>query len=375
MSAGHANAAVRFGAELVLKVFRKLEDGMSPELETGRVLAPRAPTLVAPIRGALEYVPTSTRAERATVAVVQGFVANEGTAWEHARAELRRFYERALTRRDELPPATDAPLLELAEGPVPALLRDTMGPYLDMASLMGKRTAELHHALAACDGPAFAPEPYTSFDQRSLYQSLRNLTGRTLRALKPRVPRLPAEAQSDAHAVIQAERALLDRFMPLVAESITSVRIRCHGDYHLGQLLYTGKDFVVIDFDGGPGKPLSERRRKRSPLRDVASMARSFHHAAFVALGDAGVVREADRALLLPWADAWQAFSSAAFVRAYLAAAGAADFLPPSPKQAGILLDAFLLAKALHELEDELNEPRHTVSITLRALVRATRSS
>jgi maltose alpha-D-glucosyltransferase/alpha-amylase len=328
---------------------------------------------VAPIRGALEWVPTNARAEHTTLAVVQGFVQNEGTAWEHGLAELRRFYERALTRREEVPPQPDLALLDLANASVPPLVQDTMGTYLDVAALIGKRTAEMHLALAACDGPAFAPEPYTSFDQRSLYQSLRNLTGRTLRSLKHNLTRLPSDAQEDGRVMSQAERILLERFAPLIAESVASVRIRCHGDYHLGQLLYTGKDFVIIDFDGGPGKPLSERRRKRSPLRDVAAMVRSFHYAAFVALGDAGVVRESDRAVLAPWAFTWQAYASATFVRAYMAAARGAEFLPPAANQAAILLDAFVLAKALHELEDELASRSANVRIPLRALVRATR--
>jgi maltose alpha-D-glucosyltransferase / alpha-amylase len=369
ISAGHASAAVRFGDQLVLKVYRRIEDGACPEVEMGRVLAPRAPALVASIVGALEYVPSRARSEPATLAVLQRFLPNEGTAWEHALSELRRFYERTRVRRDPPPPVEGLPFVLATQTPPHAIL-EAMGTYLDVAALIGRRTAELHGALASVDDPAFAPEPYSPFDQRSLYQSLRNLTGRVFRTLREHVTTLPLESREDGRWLLVNEADVMKRFDRLMTDRIHSLRLRTHGDYHLGQLLFTGKDFVIIDFDGGPTRPLPERRRKRSPLRDLAGVVRSFHFAALVALEDTGAVRESDRAALAPWADAWAAWSASAFLRAYLTQPAVAALLPATQTQTGALLDAFVLAKTLTELQVELDASSPHVTIPLRALVR-----
>ena len=133
--------------------------------------------------------------------------------------------------------------------------------------------------------------------------------------------------------------------------------MRIHGDYHLGQVLYTGKDVAIIDFEGDRQKALSERRRKRTPLRDVAGMLYSFQLAAFTTLLDTTAVREADRALVLPWAVEWQLWVSAAFLRAYLAATEGASFTAKDREETRLLLDVFVLSKALHEVETQLRMP------------------
>src|SRR5207237_1180300 len=156
--------------------------------------------------------------------------------------------------------------------------------------------------------------------------------------------------QDLARRVLSVEDRILKRFEPLLTRRITSLRMRTHGDYHLGQVLYTGKDFVVIDLDGGGDRSLPERRRKRSPLRDVAGMVRSLHSAAFTAMLDDSIVRDTDRAVAEPWALTWTAWAQASFLRGYLEATQGAAFVPADPDQLGLLLDTFVLAQALHEL-------------------------
>src|SRR5262249_12734266 len=162
--------------------------------------------------------------------------------------------------------------------PIPEPVHVAIGEaYLDAAALLGRRTAELHLGLAAVDHPDFRPEPFTSLFQRALYQAMRNLVGQTSDVLSSGAHRLSPDAgRSLADAVLARRTELLARFRRLLEQRIEGERIRTHGDYHLGQVLYTGKDFVVIDFEGEPLRPLSERRLKRSPLRDVAGMLRSF---------------------------------------------------------------------------------------------------
>ncbi len=158
--------------------------------------------------------------------------------------------------------------------------------------------------------------------------------------------------------MLESEGDCLKIFQSILGRKITALRTRIHGDYHLGQVLYTGKDFVIIDFEGEPARPLTERRIKRSPLRDVAGMLRSFHYAAHTALAnqvEAGVIRAEDRLGLEPWARLWNLWISSAFLRAYLRTAGEAAYLPRGREEFETLLHAYHLEKAIYELGYELN--------------------
>jgi maltose alpha-D-glucosyltransferase/alpha-amylase len=224
----------------------------------------------------------------------------------------------------------------------------------------------MHLALASDrDRPGLAPEPFSKLYQRSLYQSMRNLTGRVFQLLRQRLRTLPEGSRAEVQKVLDQEGKILDRFRALIDLKITGTRIRCHGDYHLGQVLYTGKDFVIIDFEGEPARPISERRIKRSPLRDVAGMLRSFNHAAYSAFfsqRESGLIRPEDLAFLESSAEFWRLWVSAAFLKSYLEAAMQGAFIPKTRKELQALLDIFLLEKAVYELGYELdNRPEWTL--------------
>jgi maltose alpha-D-glucosyltransferase / alpha-amylase len=221
----------------------------------------------------------------------------------------------------------------------------------------------LHNVLASdTEDSDFAPEEFTIFYQRSLYQSMRNLTGRVFQSLRK---------HGDYDAIVGLQEEVLTRFKKLIEGKIGSIRIRTHGDFHLGQLLFTGKDFVITDFEGEPLHPLSERRLKRSPLRDVAGMVRSFQYAAYSPLiKDASgiVVRKEDREQLEGWAEAWYSWVSSAFLSGYLSAAQPA-LLPTSERELEKLLDAYLLEKAIYEVGYELNNRPDWLQIPTRGLL------
>jgi maltose alpha-D-glucosyltransferase/alpha-amylase len=369
IGAAHAAASVRYGDRYLLKVFRRLEEGVSPELEMTRFLDEHAPGLTPPVVGIIEH--QRPRAEPRTLAVLQAYVPNEGSAWTHAIGELGRYFERVLTRHRDAPPPDGAPLplLDSAQAEPPPAVAAVIGAYRDSAALLGRRTAEMHLALASRpDEHAFRPEPYAPLDSRSKYQSMRNLVGKTLRALRGSLARMPARALHRARLVADSQERMLRLFDPMLTRRISGLRIRTHGDYHLGQVLYTGKDFVIIDFDGPPAVTLAERRRKHSALRDVAAMIRSYHLAAHSGLLDSAVVREEDRTLAAPWADAWQRWVSGAFLRAYLDTTRDAPFMP-DPEDLAFALTAQVLGRAFHELADELPACAETVSIPLAAIV------
>jgi maltose alpha-D-glucosyltransferase/alpha-amylase len=369
IGAAHAAAAIRYGDRYLLKMFRRLEDGVNPELELPRFISTRTPGLVPDVVGALQY--RRHGGEPGTLAVLQAFVANEGTAWTHAREELRRYFERTLTRHRQDPPPSRTPraLLALAQAETPAGAREAIGAYLDLAGLLGRRVAEMHVALASqVDDPAFAPEPYSTLDRRSKYQSMRNLVGRTLRQLRASLDRLPPDAAPLGRQLAGGQDQMLKIFEPFLHRRWSGLRIRTHGDLHLEQVLTTGKDFVVIDFEGPPAETLGERRRKHECLRDVAGMIRSFHYAAFTALLETTVVRPEDRPIAEPWADAWYRWVSAAFLRAYLDATTGMPFMASDEDQP-LVLETHLIRRALYELGDELARCSETITIPLSALV------
>ena len=374
LKAEQSNTSVVFGDRLILKLFRHVEEGINPDFEIGRHLTEETAFKHLPaVAGALEY--RSGRREPMTLAVLQEFIPNQGDAWSYARDTLTRYCEEVLAASldGKEPPLPPMPLSELAQQDLPALAQERIGPFLESSRLLGQRTAELHLALAASEDPLFVPEPFTELYQRSIYQSMRSLTALAFQMLRRHLSRLPEDLRPEAAKVLQSEASVHQIFQSLLGRKITAMRIRCHGDFHLGQVLTTGKDFVIIDFEGEPARSLSERRLKRSPLSDVAGMLRSFHYAAYSVLfareGDTPI-RPEDSNRLENWARFWKSWVGATFLKSYLAVASAAGqgFLPKTGEELQALLRAYLLEKAVYELEYELNNRPDWVKIPLRGI-------
>jgi maltose alpha-D-glucosyltransferase/alpha-amylase len=327
----------------------KLEPGINTDLEVTRFLNEETSFRNTPrLAGALEY-------DGMTLGILQGYTPNSGDAWKYTLDSISRFFDQILS---------DTNAAERMKHPNEELI----GPYLSDAELLGRRTAEMHRALASRDDiPAFAPEPFTPHYQRSIYQSIRTQAVQTLQLLRRR-----AKDNPDAQMIIAREAELQKRIRAVLDGRISGQRIRTHGDYHLGQVLYTGNDFVIIDFEGEPLRPLSERRIKRSALRDVSGMLRSFHYAPYaVVLGQVPgvVIRTEDESLLDTAATFWHQTVSAAFLRAYLAASAGAAHLPATREELRILLDAYQLEKALYEIVYELNNRPDWVRIPIRGVL------
>jgi maltose alpha-D-glucosyltransferase/alpha-amylase len=189
-----------------------------------------------------------------------------------------------------------------------------------------------------------------------------------LNLLQLRLKVLPQQTRQDAEAVLRLEAAIMDRFRQILNHKMTAMRIRCHGDYHLGQVLFTGKDFVIIDFEGEPARPIIERRQKHSPLRDVAGMIRSFNYAALTKLSDRAV-RPEDAAQLRPWARFWNLWVSAEFLKGFFQAVRHADFMPKSRDETQLLLDLFRLEKVIYELSYELNNRPDWVKVPIAGIL------
>lgn len=361
--------AISFGDRIFLKYYRRQEEGTSPELDIGRFLTSGP---VPRLLGALELL--GRRSGPRTLATLFAYVPHEDDARSHAREEIGRFFERILTEARNVPPlpAPSPSPLHLATLEPPSAVAEQIGTYLETASTLGKRTAELHLALSVeTADPAFGTRGYSPMDQRSTYQSLRNVTGRVLRSLRTHSNLLSEMGRSAADEVLSRSVQFYERFRPLIDTRLTAMRARYHGDLELSNFLYTGRDFVIVGLEGDKSRPMSERRRLRSPLRDVATMLRSFHRVAGVVLLDPGLVREGDRSTVAPWAAAWSNWVGATYLRAYLDTAKEAKYLPEGKEELALLIDVFMLEVTFNELGAALEENPQRADVPLLGLLAA----
>jgi maltose alpha-D-glucosyltransferase/alpha-amylase len=370
IKAEQSNTSIVFSDWFILKLLRRAEEGVNLDLETGLFLTEKSSFVHSPpVAGSLEYL--LNHGQPITLGILHGFVPNQGDAWKYTLDVLSHFFETALATNVDLGPELipQKPLVDLAMTEVPPLAQEMIGHYLESARLLGERTADLHAALASnTTDPHFTPEPFSKLYQRSIYQSMRNLTARTFQLMRSRLRHLPETGLELAKKVLEREGNVFDSFHPLLEHRISAARIRVHGDFHLGQVLFTGKDFIIIDFEGEPARSLTERRLKRAALRDVAGMLRSFHYAAYHAIFSRDI-RPEDIPAVEQWANFWQIWVSAVYLKTYLDLAGTADFLPKDQKELQILLSALTLEKAIYELRYELNNRPEWVNIPLLGIL------
>ena len=367
-----SNSTVFFGDRVVMKIYRKSDAGLNPDWELSRFLSERAEFEHTPqALGALEL--RDRNGEQRTLGVAHQQVPNEGDAWSYFLHQLGQYFERLPSvgrRRLRREPFADP--LSLDGAPAPALAEELFGPMLQNAELLGLRTAQMHLALASDPiDPALRPEPFDAHYQRSLYQSIRNQVRQAVTLLRRQRGTLNAQDQEWAAQVIDRESELTQVLAEVKRLQISGLRMRIHGDYHLGQVLFTGKDFVIIDFEGEPAKVISSRRIKRSPLRDVAAMLRSLDYAAFAGQREYIArynVRRTGAELAELGADFWAGWVGQRFLQAYLDEV-AGQLLVETDESTAVLLRSFILEKAGYELAYELNNRPSWAGIPLHSLV------
>ena len=244
-----------------------------------------------------------------------------------------------------------------------------MGAFPDDCERMGVRIAEMHLALASDpDDARFAPERFPPNHQRSLYQSLRSRILRSFRFLEGALAGLDAEKQREIRALLSRREDILAALMEIVGRRISGMKTRVHGDYNLYQVLFTGRDFMIIDFEGEPGLAPGARRLKYSPLRDVADMIRSFYYAAYGALYHHTAAHPEDLASLEPYASLWYRSLSRLFLSAYRKTMSPTGILPAEEAEQRILLRAFLLDKGIAGVVHELKERPEWLTIPVRGV-------
>jgi maltose alpha-D-glucosyltransferase/alpha-amylase len=367
-SAEQSNTSILYDGIAILKIFRRVTNGENPDVEIGRFLTEVAHFDHIPAYlGDLHLTSDST-----TLAFLQSFAPNIGDGWAWTLSDLDRFFSEVAT----LPAPQDS-----------AANRQHASDYLDAAALLGHRTAELHLALATpTDNEAFAAIPTTAEDLATDRERIHLQVTTALDALQASLknptnqgaPGLDSETWDLATELLAHREDLLARVASLLGDPARfGQRIRIHGDYHLGQILRTqskiSADFLIIDFEGEPSKSLEARRKKQSPLRDLAGMLRSFSYAARTALMTASTANPAQAETLTAWASAWETGVTSAFLNAYNTTIAVNPAL--APQESSLILSALLLEKASYELLYELNNRPTWLVIPLQGLLSIARNS
>jgi maltose alpha-D-glucosyltransferase / alpha-amylase len=368
-----SNSCVVFEDKLMLKLFRRLEPGLNPELEMGRFLNSHSFPYCQSVAGGLEYLGPDNF--HLTLAVVHAFIPSATNAWDFTLDSLGRYYDRVITWVAQGQSAA-VPLSEpvqLLHPDFPSNVAETIGTFLESARLLGVHTAELHRVLASdIVNKNFAPEPSTPHHCRAVFQSMRNLAVQNLRLLRRQSNMLRPETQPLAQKVVELESTIIQSYRALCDLHVPTLRLRLHGDCQLGQVLWTGKDFVFIDFEGDSSAPISERRLKHSPLRDVATMLRSFHHAAAVGLDQhaaRGSIPPENMLRFQSWLRYWNLWVSVAYLKAYFQTIGGSRILPDHEESVRVMLRAHLLDRTMNELGRELRDGGGRLEIPLSAVL------
>ena len=384
-SAEQSNTSILYGNELILKLFRRLQPGENPDVEIGRFLTEVAHfSRIAPFLG--EISTTASSGEKTTVAMLQGVVANQGDGWQWFLNRLAEYFP-SIVGLSAPPKAASPSFLNDHQPSREAVALTDASPQA--AALLGRRTAEMHLALATpATDPAFAAEPFTADDLAQDAQRIDRQITSTLEALKIKLSTLKDLTADDAALLLSRRIDLFARANAIASAAASGQRIRIHGDYHLGQTLRTVEapaegssdsvepngDFVLLDFEGEPARPLAERRQKQSPLKDVAGMIRSLSYAAHSGL-DQFLTANPELAhgpaceIITAWAIFWQDSVSSEFLRAYRETIAANPVLLPPAQQSQALLAAYLLEKALYELLYELNNRPAWLRIPLAGIL------
>jgi maltose alpha-D-glucosyltransferase / alpha-amylase len=356
---------------LALKLFRRVEPGLHPEVEITSRLADAGFARLPVVAGVIDYARMGEPSSSIGMFTLpRQSVESQVDGWTHAMDWLSRLFDQAATR--DFPAAILTPPSPGAAPP--AAVGELMSDYLEIAAAIGRRTADLHLSLGAESAdPRFAPEPLRREDLTAAVKRSLALAGRTLdhleAALRAKPLDMPADVVARAGALLEARAELLDTIRSAASITPTTVKIRIHGDYRLGQVLLAEGDVYIQNVEGNVSWPAAAQREKQSPLRDVASLLRSFAYAAQVARLTRAASRPDKDAHLSRWAHAWQAWAAMSFLQAYGAAAAASPALPGDATEREAILRFFMVDRALRELDGELHNRSQWIGIPAAGLL------
>lgn len=370
LKAEQSNSSVLYGETFFLKFYRHVEEGINPDAEMIRFLSEdKNFENVPPYAGSLEY--QNSGSEPHVLALLQKFTHNQGDAWTVTLDAVGRYFEKIISQKpkSQIFDLNFENIFDVQFNDVPENLQKLIGEtFFKKASLLGKRTGEMHAALSSAKERDFEPEPFSLLYQKSLYQTLQTNTRRGLSFLRDSVKSLPSKTKKEAEKILSMEDKILDFCKSILKKKISAKKIRIHGDYHLGQVLNTGDDFMIIDFEGEPVRSPGERRLKYPAMRDVAGMLRSFHYAVYSVFFQRSKIHPDDASVMRLWIEPWYYYITGAFLNSYLETIKGYDIVPEEKDELNILLNVFLIDKSIYEIGYELNNRPDWVIIPMHGI-------
>ncbi|TRO66585.1 maltose alpha-D-glucosyltransferase [Christiangramia sabulilitoris] len=367
----HRQTLITYNNELLLKIYRRLDQSFNPDVETIKFLSTQTSfDKISKYAGTLSFEQRSGKAY--FLGMLQLLTENQGEVWDHIKDLLNRYYEEVLTRSGD----TDYKKLDehitepLAYEDFPETIKEMTGIILpERIYQLGEFTAELHTSLSEHDSDKnFDKEESSLHYQRSLFSGLQTLTRTSLEKLKKIIEQLPESTAMEAREVIDLKKEILDCFRKIYDHKISVMKIRTHGDFDLKQILWTGREYIMNSFEGDSSKSFSERRIRRSAMRDLAAMISSLHYVSYSNIISSEFDQRRKEGDLEAWAETWHYYTSRLYIKGYLDKAANKDFVPKDQADFKILLQTFLLEKALNELDYEIENRPEWILIPLRAI-------
>jgi len=371
LAAEQSNTSIVYDSAYFLKLYRKVDRSINPDVEITRFLTEKAKFKHIPaFVGTIEW---NSNNGSMVLGMMQEMVDNNTDGWSFMLDRLSSFNEKILSDPRLQMANADAKntsIKPIAYDNLSTEVKELLeAPVTERVNLLGERTGEMHLALASShEDTAFKPEPFSLHYQRSLFSSFQSLVRKTYQTLAKTLSKLPDDVRQEAEEVLQMRDEILLRFRAIYKKKFDVLKIRVHGDYHLGQTLFTGKDILIIDFEGEPAKTYSERRLKRAALRDVAGMIRSFHYAAYGSLFLNNSLHKEDIKKLVPYVEQWQRYMSGLYLQSYLHTVKDSMLVPKEKEDMQTMLQTYILEKAIYELNYELNNRPEWVIIPLRGI-------
>lgn len=367
----HRQTVITYDNEIFFKLYRKLDQTFNPDIETIKFLSKKTDfENVSRYAGALQFNQKSGKPY--FFGMFQQITENQGEVWEHVKDSLERYYERVLTttRNIEIEKANHHITEPLGYEDFPANIREMTGIILpERIYQLGEFTAELHDSLSQHSADKdFDKEESSLHYQRSLFSGLQTLTRTSLEKLEQIIKDLPEDTAKEAREIIGLKKDILNCFKDIYDHKIPVMKIRTHGDYHLRQILWTGREYVMNSFEGDPSKSFSERRIRRSAMRDLAAMIRSLHYAAYSNILSPEYDQQRKEGNLEEWAETWHYYISRIYIKGYFDKAGNKDYVPKKHEDFKILMHTYLLEKSLTELNYEIENRPEWIIIPIRGI-------
>lgn len=345
------NHLANYDNKVFLKFYKKIEVATKPDIEMIDFLNSVDFESVPDLLGTITYSFNNTNYD---LAILQSYVANEGSFWNYSFEQLEKYYETILNQKD-------IPEIDEAIGVF----------YLDLIEKLAKTTGKMQIAIAnnTIKNDSFNSEPFTTAYQHSIYQTSRTKIKKGITNLKAKYGTFSEEAKLLAEQILENENFFLDFVKEILSKKLTGLRIRTHGEFNIKQILYTGKDFVIVDFEGTASALLTERKIKRYPLRDVASLLRSIYYVAYTSLYNHKSLVEEEKNKLEMAADLWYSKISKVFLDNYLKTVESSELDLNVDEEKDYLLDLFLIQKFFSSLEYELKQDSELYIVPLKGLI------